>query len=110
MNQTFRLTMDGKSLAHARYSADDPIFTSIVAMLDDFKEAFPWLSVYGFGGQGGIGYHAIHKIYRGVDANGDKILYSATGSPYSMPEEVMYTMLKLAGVDVSKYGFDEEWE
>jgi hypothetical protein len=107
--QMFRLKCDGESLEHCYRDLNRHM--KILDFYEDFDREFPWLSVYGFGGQDGVGFHEIWMQYRGYDDEGNrKLCFMTAGSPYNMPEEVMYTMLKLKGVDVSKYGFTEEWD
>jgi hypothetical protein len=111
--QTFRLYKNGETLSHfyRNHEENQDEVRDILQMYDDFDALFPWLCVYGFGGPGGVGFHEIWSLNRPKKTGrGYESTFEPAGPPYNMPEEVMYTMLKLKGADVSRYGFTEVWE
>lgn len=79
----------------------------IARMVDDFEKAFPWLIPHGHGPN--FSFHTYRAVlsFEPDDRDSEKLTH---GSFHNMPYELLYTLLKLTGHDMTRYGLEEVWE
>lgn len=84
------------------------IYESYKIMLDDFKEKFDYFTIRSFIPGFAASFHGVN--YSHWTSEGDKFKFDSYAGSFEMPLHLGYTMLKLAGCDVSRYGLIETWE
>ncbi len=70
-------------------------------IIEDFKEYFDWISITGFQPGFSVNYYTVRNIHLN-----EKFDINLSGS-FQTSREVIYTMLKGVGANVSRYGLKE---
>jgi hypothetical protein len=96
---TFKLTLNNEY--RVVFLTDSERLEVYRMMLDDFDVFFPWLNIRGCGDGFGM---SCWSEYWDIAHQEERV--RSVGS-FELPLSIAYTMLKLAGANVNRYGFTE---